>query len=555
MEEKKLTGFPSIDKPWLKYYSEEAINAPLPECTVYEYLWERNNDHFDDIALIYFNRSISYRSLFLHIDSAEQALLYLGVSTGDIVSIALPSMPETVYLFYALSKIGAVANMIDPRSDADMLRHYLQEAESKVFIYLDRCESVVDAVLPSVGVKTAVSVSPAQSLPIARYLKHTIKSKNSISWNTFIRSGKAHPQNSVIADVVSTAVLMTHTSGTTGMPKGVLLSNRNINAVAHQYEVKIDHRRGQRYLCVIPPFIAFGVCVAIHMPVTLGVASVLIPQFVAADFMRLLRRYRPEHLVCTPSNYEALLACKSNTDLSFLLSPGVGGDSMEAGYERAVNQYLSNHGCKSGVLKGYGMTEVSSTSCLCWPDCNGIGSVGIPPVNMMISVVEIGTTDELLYGELGEICFSGPNIMLGYFKNPEATAAALKRHGDGQVWMHSGDVGYMTEDGMVYVVDRIKRAVYIDGQRVFPSTVERILLKCGSVDKCTVVGNKTGKLISHVVIQGKQSEDEIRGILAALCKAELPGYAQPSEYVFRDSLPLTTVGKVDYRALEQEAER
>ena len=293
-------------------------------------------------------------------------------------------------------------------------------------------------------------------------------------------------------------------------------------------------------------------CTAVHMPICLGVAPVLIPSFDSRHFYDLLRKYKPAHLVCAPSNYEALLSDKRNIDLSFLLSLGAGGDNMEQEYEKEINKYLSKQHCKSLILKGYGMTEVSSSACSCWNNCNALGSVGIPLVNMTISVFGIGTTTELTYGQEGELCFTGPNVMQGYYKNPEATAAALKCHTDGQIWMHSGDIGYMTEDGHVYVVDRLKRAITIDGQIILPAKTERVLLSHPSVEKCAVVGNAQAQFIAYVVPATNADTEKAREQLVQACLEKLPDTARPVKYVFCNALPLTPVGKVDYRALERE---
>ena len=553
-----MTGYPSIDKPWLKYYSEEAIHAPIPEGTIYEYLWENNKDYLNDVALIYFGKKINYKTLFEKIEIVENALKFIGVRYGDIVTISLPSIPEAVYLQYALNKIGAIANMIDPRSDSDMLKYYLDEAQSEVFIFLDKCIPIVQKIIGQTGVKTAVCVSATETLPLINFLGKLTGTSNkmfqAISWKTFISSkAKTYQMNERDTRVSKdTPALMTHTSGTTGKPKGVVLSNYNINAVAHQYEVSIRQERGQRYLCVIPPFIAFGICVAIHMPMTLGISSVLIPQFDPNDFMKILKKYKPAHLVCTPSNYEGLIHSKSKADLSFLISPGAGGDNMEVNYENEINTYLEKHNCSHKTLKGYGMTEVSSSACTCWDNCNKPGSVGIPLVNMTISVFKIGTTTELTYGEEGEICFTGPNVMQGYFKNTEATNAALKKHEDGTIWMHSGDIGYMTQEGYVFVIDRMKRVVVIDTHMIMPSKIERVLMRHSNIKKCAVFANEKLDLIASVVLKENDRTSETEKELRELCTMELPQYSQPAKYMFRDNLPLTPVGKVDFRALEEE---
>lgn len=552
--EKKVTGYPSIDKPWLKYYSDEAINAPLPECTVFEYIWEHNNKQLQDNAIYYFNRKISYGELFDNIEKTASALASVGVKAGDIVTLNLPSTPEMTYVFYALSRLGAVANIIDPRADKDMLKYYLKEAESKVFIFLDQCMPIVKTVLPETAVETAVCVSATESLPIINLLHKTGKSKNEfITWKQFIRRGIGTPY--IESKDYTRPVLMTHTSGTTGMPKGVLLSHMNVNAVAHQYSVGMDHSRDQCYLCTIPPFIAFGICVAVHMPLGLGMKDALIPKFESEKFLSYLRKYKPQHFVCAPMSLDPLINTKCRDDLSFLRLPGVGGDYINPEYEEKVNRFLTSHGCRQPLLKGYGMTEVSSSACTTSDRCNALGSVGVPLVLMSISVFKVGTTEELSYGEEGEICFTGPNTMLGYFKNPEATAEVLKLHPDGKVWMHSGDIGYMNSDGLVYVIDRLKRSAMLDGNLILPSKAERLIInEFKEVSKCSAVTSPDASLAVFCVMSGNDGNDNtLKEEIIKTCSSKLPDYMKISKVVFIDSLPLTPVGKVDFKKLEELA--
>lgn len=548
MEERKLTGYPSIDKPWLKYYEGKISgeNMPASGGTVYDFLRQNNSVHQKDTALRYFWRKINYHKLFSKIDEVERALTAHGVKAGDIVTIALPSIPEVVYLFYALAKVGAIANMVDPRLSEEELRWYIAEAGSKVVFLLSSMK--LDS-LQVHGVKTVVMVSPLESL---LPLNHTTIPAFAVRWNTFLRVGMGSSVSKTPCEA-ECSVLMTHTSGTTGHPKGVLLANSAINALAEQYQCVIAPKRGDSYLCVIPPFIAFGMCVAIHMPVSLGVTTVLVPQFDAGKFGKILKRYKPNHFTCTPTNFEPLLQENSKMDLSFIKTPAVGGDSMDEKFEHRVNEYLAAHGCKHKVVKGYGMSEVGSSACSCWDDCNSVGSVGIPLPKMMISIFKPGTDEELPYNEEGEICFSGPSMMRGYFKNESATKLVLWRHKDGRLWMHSGDIGYMTEDGMLFVIDRIKRLIRVDANHcILPSKIERPLKELSEVRACAVVG-LNGDIFAHIVLN-KECDIEQKTLISRFDEwlaGKIPTFAMPKKYVFCDALPLTPVGKVDYRTMER----
>ena len=491
--------------------------------------------------------------MFAKINKVANALVACGVKQGDVVSISLPSTPEIVYLIYAISKIGAVADMIDPRSKPDQLLFFLQETHSKVFIFLDKCIPYVEKIIAETDVITAVFVSAVESIPFLRCISGNKKgaSQIGISWRAFLNKGTSSNCQAV-REASNLPVLITHTSGTTGKPKGVVLSNRNINAVVHQYDRGMLHNRSQRYLCLIPPFIAFGVCVAIHLPIGLGMADILIPLFDPKKFDKLLAKYRPEHFTCAPMSMAPLLESKKKLDLSFLITPAVGGDYIKPSFEIKINQFLEQKGCKHQLVKGYGMTEVSSSACTTSDYCNETGSVGIPLIDMTISIFRIGTDEELTYGEEGEICFSGPNVMMKYYNNPEATAQTVKRHKDGSVWVHSGDIGYMTEAGHLFVIDRLKRAIMIHDKLILPSKTERCLLDIPGIESAAVVPVRSkGTLKAFVIADESVTDDDILN----KCRAWLEPEYIPEEIEFRKELPLTPVGKIDFLVLEELAEK
>lgn len=570
MEMENLTGYPSIDKPWLKYYSQEAINAKLPNCTIYDYLYENNKNYQSRTALNYFERKISYGELFENIKKTACALRQNGVDKGSIVTILMPTLPETVYLFYALGKIGAIGNMVDPRTNVEGIRDYIQEVGSELLIIVDVALPKVADILPQTTIKKVLVISPADSLPPILQILYKMKqgkrpkiSGICISWKAFISEGTAYIGTTDTEYERDCPVVIVHTGGTTGKPKGVLLTNENLNASSFQAQISgIDLQREHSWLNIMPPFIAYGVGNGLHLPLSVGMETILIPQFDPKKFDELLLKYRPNHMTGVPSHYGSIINSKrmKNEDLSYVIAPTVGGDSMDINLEQETNRFLQAHKCKYLVTKGYGMTEVAAGVTVCISnDCNRIGSVGIPLTHTTVSIFDMDTGEELTYNQQGEVCMTGPNTMLGYYKNPEATDEIIIRHKDGLDWVHSGDIGYMTEDGMLFIVDRVKRMIVRhDGFKVFPSLIEKSLVGHKAVKACCVVGtpdkeHSQGKLpVAHIVLNQEfaQREEFVRKQLVALCLKELPEYAQPINYVFCESLPLTSIGKVDYRALE-----
>ena len=295
----------------------------------------------------------------------------------------------------------------------------------------------------------------------------------------------------------------------------------------------------------------------------IGMETILIPQFDAQKFDELLLKYKPIHMVGVPSYWGTIIRSKklAKKDLSYIIAPTVGGDAMDITLEQQANDYLKDHNCDSKIVKGYGMTEVAGGVSGTVDANNEIGSVGIPFVKTTISVFEPDTENELGYNEDGEVCITGPNTMLEYFENEEATNTILKRHADGKMWIHTGDIGHITENGSLFIVDRIKRMmIRYDGFKVFPSIIENVIGTHNAVEACKVVAiadseHSQGKLPkAHIVLKDgfKPYQEQILSEIKQLCAEKLPEYVQPVDYKFRDELPLTPIGKIDYLALEAE---
>lgn len=578
MEETKpaLTGYPSIDKPWLKYYSEEAINAVIPGCTVYEYLWEKNKKHLNRIALQYFDRKISYGEMFGNIEKAAKAFSAIGLKKGDIIIMATVTTPETVYAFYGLNRVGIIPNMVDPRTSIEGIREYIKEVDAKIVLTLDVAYSKIEKAIVGTNVEKIIIVSPADSFPnikrtffmvTEKFKGNTYKfADNCVNWNQFIMNGSNSSLVEASFEKDSCCVIV-HTGGTTGVPKGVMLSNENINALVLQSVLTgIDMQREHTWMNIMPPFIAYGIGMGLHLPLIIGMETILIPSFDAHKFDKLLLKHRPVHMVGVPSYWGTIINSKkiAKKDLSFIIAPTVGGDAMDTSLERRSNEFLKNHGCNYPITKGYGMTEVTAGVAGTVVNNNEIGSVGIPFVKTIISIFNPENNEELKYNELGEICISGPNVMLGYYNNEVATKEIKRVHSDGMVWIHSGDIGYMTENGNLYIVDRVKKIIIrYDGFKIFPSLIEKTVMVHKAIVSCCAVGirdrnHSQGKLpIVFCVLKQEFSskETEIKKELIALCKKELPEYAQPIEFRFIGTMPLTPIGKSDYRALEKEAEK
>lgn len=571
--EKKLTGYPSIDRPWKKYYSDEVINAPLPECTIYEYLWENNKDHLNDVAIIYFGRKITYRELFNNIDKCEKSLFAIGVKPKDIVTVALPSIPEALYLVYALNKIGAVANMIHPLAGENEIKDYLNEVSSTVCFLFTGTYEIIKSSLKSTKVKTAVIISAADSLPIGIKVAFKLTSKEPkyseteglLYWKHFLKNGIKISENISYKKDPNEVAVISHTGGTTGVPKGVMCSDNNINTVIWEIGCTLSHKRQEITMVVLPPFVNYSLVNGMMEALAFGFKTLLIPDYKPEKFAEYINKYHPNHINSIPAYWKAILNIPKieTVDMSCLCYIVYGGEGMERQDEDKINKLLLSCGAKYRLAKGLGSTEMVSAATITYDSCNLLESVGIPLVKVNCKIFDNEAQKECTYGQEGEICFSGSQLMLGYFHNEAETNEIIKIHSDNQRWIHTGDLGYMNEDGVIFVSGRIKRIIMTKGKdgvvtKIFPDRVEKVISELSDVQLCCAVGVPDEKRINVVkafvvikndVIDTRKASKDILNV----CNTHLPEYMIPESIEFRKDLPRTERGKVDYRALEKEA--
>jgi len=562
--------YASQAKPWLKYYDQKFIDQTLPALSAFEYVCQRSKNHLNDTALEYYGRKFTYADLIVNVKKTAAALRGAGVKKGDIITVVSIMTPEIIALFYAADMMGATLNLVDPRYSVEGIREYIEEVDSHLLVCLnvvyERCRQAAKRT----NVEKVIVLSPADSLPpvMAVGYKLTTPDKNKyasnvIRWKQFIKGGEGQSTAAEPYDPDHACVVV-HTGGTTGSPKGVMLTDDCFNGIALQFQAypKLFHR-GQKLMNVMPPFIAYGFACGIHLPLVLGFTVIIIPNLDPAKLGSLVLKHKPEHMFGVPTHYQQLAADPKlrDKDLSFIINYAAGGDSLSRGAEQTVNDFLAAHGARYPIAKGYGMTEVSSAATVAAGLDNKPGSVGIPMVNTVVAAFEPGTDQELPIGQRGELCISGPCLMKGYYNKPEETAILLRRHPDGRVWAHTGDMGYLDEDGFVFLDSRIKRMIIRhDGFKVFPSMIENVVSRHPAVHQCSVVGctdkdHVQGRLpFVYIVLKADTTAKKKQVIreLERMCAEELPEYVQPVAYKFISSMPMTPVGKVDYRQLEAD---
>ena len=579
-KDKNITGYASIDKPWQKYYSKEAITASIPELTAYQYMVSQNKDNLSTKAIMYYGKKISYKNYIDMIDETARRLYNLGVTEGEVVTVMSVANPELEVLFYALNKLGAVINLIDVRSDYKQIKKYLMEVKSSEVVVMDNFLPEFDKCMEDEDidniVENVITLSPYNSVLFpfnvlaekkSRKKDNTlyskideIKKKNKyMTWNDLMSVHKyryprypRYKKNMVAA--------LVHTGGTTGVPKTVKLSNENFNAMAIQYKsLNANYNKGDTFLNGIVPFVAYGIVVTIHMPMCLGMTNIIAPILSPKEFTEFMIKYKPNHTITVPTYVEHFVHDRKADSMNWkcLKNLGIGGDYFPEQSEIYVNEFLKNHGSSSIAEKGYGMTENSSTAGVCLVGVNKTNSLGIPlPLNTY-GIFERGTDKELKYGEEGEICITGPTEMLGYLDNEEEEGKIIKIHSDGKKWIHSEDVGIIDEDGFLFFKGRYKRLIPHGGFKLYPSYIEGIIMEHPDIDNCCVISipDKVygASPEAHVVIK-KDSVSELKKLkeeLIKLCQDKLPSYSQPEDFIFEEDLPLTSVGKVDYKKVEK----
>ena len=539
---------------------------------MYQMLHETAQKYPQSTAYVFMGKKTSYEAFMKRIDAAARGLVAMGIGRGDRVTICMPNTPQALDCFYALNRIGAIPNMIHPLSAAREIAFYLNFSKSKAILTLDQFYGKVASIAAELENSTTILIAKIGDelpLPLSLIYPHTKGGRHPLPksgytlWRNMVAAGKgaALPADDGKADDCA-AVL--YSGGTTGTSKGIQLSNRNFNALGLQTIAASGYESiaGMKMLSIMPVFHGFGLGIGIHTALIGGATCILVPQFNIKTYADILVKQKPNLIPGVPTLFEALLRAEGleKANLSFLRGIFSGGDSLPPERKKKVDAFLKDHGCSEQIREGYGTTECVTASCLTPKDYARSGSIGVPFPDTFYKIVAAGTTDEVEAGTEGEICISGPTVMLGYMDNPEETAQTLKTHADGRIWLHTGDLGYMDEDGFVYFRQRIKRMLITNGYNVYPSQLENIIDGHEKVLLSCVIGIKDrqrGQRIKAYIVPmpGIEANDALKAEILNYCKDRIAKYALPREVEFRTELPKTLVGKVAYRVLEEEANK
>lgn len=564
----RFTEYDNISAPWRPYYGGIPATLDYPEGSMYDAVNAVAGREPSAVAISYMNRDWDYASLMSGIDGAARAFLKLGVQVGERVLVCLPNTPQAVFCLYALVRIGAVGSFIHPLSAEGEIEYSLNEVGARFAVVLDRSVEKFEAVWGNTSLEKLVRVTPVDELnPIMRAAYPLTAGRGIekpadarvIGWREFIRRGAATALPKPIGGPSDDAVVL-FSGGTTGTTKGVRLTNLNLNALAVQTAAMCGRDvRGKSMLAAMPVFHGFGLGVCVHTILCSGARSILVPRVVLKEYATLIKKKRPNYIAGVPTLYEAMSRNPflDGADLSCLEGVFSGGDSLPPELKKRLDTYLADHGATVRVREGYGLTECVTASCLTPITEEREGSIGIPFPDTYYKICDPKTGEELAVGEEGEICLTGPSVMPGYLGRDDETATALRKHSDGHIWLHTGDLGSMDADGFLYFKQRIKRVIITSGYNVYPSQIEAVLEKHPAVRLSCVIGvpdpYRMKRIKAFVTLnEGYSPSDACGEEILSFCRKYVAKYALPREIEFRDELPTTLVGKVAYTVLENE---
>ena len=518
--------------------------VPIPDGTLYDLVERSARRMPDGLAIDSYGTTFTYSELLYRIDSAVSALYHLGVRAGEHVLLLLPNLPQSVILFYAINRLGATNVIMHPACSSGEVEEIIRKWDCSAVFVTAHAASLSGEWLQRFKLegRRVVAIGPTT-------LEDAMPEKD------FWRLGRNRLDCAVGNVEKSRASVVLFSGGTSGGNKAVLLSDRNLNAAAVLTAAASGQAdlTGLSILAMMPMFHGFGLGVGIHTALANGATSVLLMGYSGKDLAATIRRRNLHYLPGVPTMFAKMISDPElqSVDLSSLKGVFCGGDHLPARLENAVNDYLTRRGSSVSVRQGYGLTEAVSVNLLTSYEHPEFGKIGYPLPNVLAKIVDVDTERELPRGQEGELCLSGPTVMLGY-DDTELTAQTLRRHADGRVWLHTGDVAVEEESGCFRFVQRQKLVLISSGYNVYPSQIEEALEGLPFVREACVIGVPDA-VKGQKIFLFLAAEAEVKAAVASHLSKRIPKYALPHRYVFLPALPRTRIGKVDYSALERLA--
>ncbi len=559
-----------VEMPWQDETDGVPLTLAYTNGTMCDKVEEVAEKYPNKIAFDFMGRSTTYKQMMKHVHSCARSLKTLGIQEGDRVTIAMPNCPQAIYMLYAVNLVGAVANMIHPLSAEKEIQEYLRISHSGTVVTLDQFYNKIEAIRGETPVKNVIiarikdalskKIRVGYMLTEGRKIAKIPADAPIIEWEDFMKLGKYGLSHYKVERKATDPAVILYSGGTTGTTKGIVLSNLNFNALSEQViATNPMFRPGDKMLAAMPLFHGFGLGVCIHTMLSQGGRCILVPRFTAKTYAKQIKKYNCNFIAGVPTLYEALLRLPSMEKVNLSCLKGVfsGGDSLSIELKKKFDRFLYDRQASIQIREGYGTTECVTASCLTPVRKHKEGSIGVPFPDTYYKIVKPGTQERVPYGEEGEILLAGPSVMMEYLDMPQETADTLQQHADGLTWVHTGDLGYMDEEGFIYFKGRAKRMIISSGYNIYPAQIENIFDAHPYVHMSCAIGvpddYKMEKVKVFVMLQeGIPATEETREKLFAYARKNIAKYAMPYAIEFRKELPKTLVGKVAYRVLEEE---
>ena len=556
--------------PWAPCMGDVPMHLDYFEGSMFEMVEQVARQYPNNVAFDFMGKPTTYQKLVGDIETCAKALKTIGVREGDRVTIAMPNCPQAIQLFYAVNLVGGIANMIHPLSAEKEIEFYLNESDSVTAITLDQFyhkfervrknTKVVNIIIASIKDELSKPIKAGYMLTEGRKIEKIPADAPVIRWQEFLKLSKHCFYHYKVHRTAEDPAVILYSGGTTGTTKGIVLTNKNFNALSQQViAANPMFRPGDKMLAAMPIFHGFGLGVCIHTMLTQGGRCILVPRFTPKSYAKDLVKHRCNFIAGVPTLYEALLRLPSmdGADLSCLKGVFSGGDSLSIELKKKFDKFLYDHKATIQVREGYGTTETVTACCLTPTHMAKEGSIGLPFPDTYIKIVMPGTDHEMPYGEEGEILLAGPTVMKEYMNHPDETAQTLRTHADGLTWVYTGDLGTMDEQGFVFFKGRAKRMIISSGYNVYPGQIENILDAHEKVQMSCVIGvpdpYKMQKVKAFVKpAAGVEPNEATKQELLEYCRKHVAKYAMPYDIEFKEDMPKTLVGKVAYRVLEEE---
>jgi len=568
----------NVEQDWKTSFGRDVSSIEYPDCSLHELVYETVLKYPNYKALKYFGKEVTFKEFYTEIEDIAKSLKAIGVKKGDRITICMPNMPEAISFFYAVNMVGAIANMIHPLSSVNEMEFYLDVAKSKYVLTLDLLLQRMTQASLKLDMEKIILAQISNSMPIhikvayeaQNLLKNVIKGKPNnriiydknkiINWDEFIELGEGYKKEYKVPGKGKDEAVVIYSGGTTGKPKGVQLSNLAINAEALQAISQFESAKpGAIALSILPIFHGFGLAVNIHTIIVVGATCVLIPKFEPEEMSKLIKRNKPHFLIGVPTMFDALTNSNeiSRTYLKTVTDVVCGGDTLKPELRAKVNKYLAQHGSKAQIRVGYGLSESTAAVILTPSFYYQEDAIGLPFPNVEVKITKPGTTKECKVNRNGEICVTGPTLMMGYLNEPEETAETLITHPDGKIWLHTGDLGYKNKEGIVFFQSRLKRMIITSGYNVYPQYLETIIGSHPAVFTSMVVGidhpyKKQVPVANIILNDSYEPSEELKADLKRYCAKSIAKYAMPVGFEFHKSFPKTLIGKVNFKKLEED---